>query len=79
VEFQPLAHQIGITKMLAASQPRLRFLEAEVVQTLKNLFYQFEQHDSQATPCLRGRRPVRADRRLRADDEPVRTQSAIVY
>jgi hypothetical protein len=28
---------------------------------------------------LRGRRPVRADRRLCADDEPVRTQSAILY
>jgi hypothetical protein len=27
----------------------------------------------------RGRRPVRADRRLCADDEPVRTQSAILY
>ena len=27
---------------------------------------------------LRGRRPVRADRRLCADDEPVRTQSAIL-
>ena len=27
---------------------------------------------------LRGRRPVRADRRLRADDEPIRTQSAIL-
>ena len=28
---------------------------------------------------LRGRRPVRADRRLRTDDEAVRTQSAILY
>jgi hypothetical protein len=28
---------------------------------------------------LRGRRPVRADRRLRTDDETVRTQSAILY
>jgi hypothetical protein len=28
---------------------------------------------------LRGRRPVRADHRLCADDEPVRTQSAILY
>jgi len=28
---------------------------------------------------LRGRRPVRADRRLCADDEPVRTQSTILY
>jgi len=28
---------------------------------------------------LRGRRPVRADRRLCADDESVRTQSAILY
>src|ERR1017187_1926738 len=27
---------------------------------------------------LRGRRPVRADRRLRTDDDPVRTQSAIL-
>src|ERR1700690_1292490 len=30
-------------------------------------------------PRLRGRRPVRADRRLRADDGPVRTQSPISY
>jgi len=29
-------------------------------------------------PLLRGRRPVRADRRLRANDEAVRTQSAIL-
>jgi hypothetical protein len=29
-------------------------------------------------PILRGRRPVRADHRLCADDEPVRTQSAIL-
>ena len=28
---------------------------------------------------LRGRRPVRADHRLCADDEAVRTQSAILY
>ena len=28
---------------------------------------------------LRGRRPVRADRRLRTDGEAVRTQSAILY
>jgi len=27
---------------------------------------------------LRGRRPARADHRLRTDDDPVRTQSAIV-
>jgi hypothetical protein len=27
---------------------------------------------------LRGRRPVRADRRLRADEKHIRTQSAIV-
>jgi hypothetical protein len=30
-------------------------------------------------PLLRGRKPVRADRRLRTDDEPVRTQSAILH
>jgi hypothetical protein len=28
---------------------------------------------------LRGRKAVRADRRLRTDDEPIRTQSAILY
>jgi hypothetical protein len=28
---------------------------------------------------LRGRRPVRADRRLRADEKRIRTQSAILY
>jgi hypothetical protein len=28
---------------------------------------------------LRGRRPVRADRRLRADKKRIRTQSAILY
>lgn len=28
---------------------------------------------------LRGRRPIRADRRLRTDDGAVRTQSAILY
>jgi len=28
---------------------------------------------------LRGRKTVRADRRLRTDDEPIRTQSTIVY
>jgi len=28
---------------------------------------------------LRGREAVRADRRLRTDDEPIRTQSAILY
>jgi hypothetical protein len=28
---------------------------------------------------LRGRKTVRADRRLRTDDEPIRTQSAILY
>jgi hypothetical protein len=30
-------------------------------------------------PHLRGRRPVRADRRLRADEKHIRTQSAILY
>jgi hypothetical protein len=28
---------------------------------------------------LRGRRPVRADRRLRADEKHIRAQSAIMY
>jgi len=28
---------------------------------------------------LRGRRPVRADRRFRADEKHIRTQSAILY
>jgi len=28
---------------------------------------------------LRGREAVRADHRLRTDDEPIRTQSAILY
>jgi len=28
---------------------------------------------------LRGRETVRADHRLRTDDEPIRTQSAILY
>ena len=28
---------------------------------------------------LRGRKTVRADHRLRTDDEPIRTQSAILY
>ena len=30
-------------------------------------------------PYLRGRRPVRADRRLRADEKHIRTQSAILH
>jgi hypothetical protein len=70
VEFEPLAHDLRIAKMLSPADPGLHLLEREPIQLRKYLLFEFEHHDQKLPSCLRGRRPVRADRRLRADEKP---------